>query len=473
MSNGQFTAPRVSRRAQSIIDRMIANRQLTPEGMNWLTLATDPFHDVALPPTGYPDLNVCPSLVQCFTSTVSIGSPASTGSGPWEAHIFLAPFSAMIQNSGASSLQAFPYSYLTSTIGAAPTAGVWPTILPGYNVLSGIVGQDWQQTAGYLNATAALHYPVSACGGLYRMIGCGVEVVNTTAELYKSGSVTCYRAPSHRGQVFPTQGFALMCDTFDLPPASQSLAQLYPNSRTWSAAEGYYGIGTISNADNDFLAAIPNMPFGWKPPSVTELTSGSNFNIWSYAPAVIGQQGNGTNTTARVMPFDTHGCVFSGMNSQSTLQVTVKYFVERIPSTSEPDLLVLTRPPSPYDANALELYARTIAELPVGCMVKENPLGEWFNDVLSTVAEYAAPVGALFGPMGAAAGNALAGGAKTWLNSRQTGQQTMGQKSPQKKIPRSVPRIQEVNSNGKKKRKRKRGAQAKAHKRGPTVTDVD
>jgi len=293
---------------------------------------------------------------------------------------------------------------------------------------------------------------------LYRVIACGVEAVNTTAELYKSGSATCYRAPSHReviqaGIVVGASTGPFFADTFDLPPATQSDAQLYPNSRTWSAAEGYYGIGTLSDSENPFLSAIPKEPWGWKPPSVSQLMSGAAQPVYTYAPSVAGFQAPATCTTARVFPFDTHGCIFSGLNAQSTLQITTRYIIERIPSTSEPDLLVLTRPPSPYDSTALDLYAKAISELPVGCMVKENPLGEWFNDVLQTVADFAAPVGAVFGPLGATLGSGIASGAKTWLASREPQTpQVLGQNKPRKKKVTNPP----SSAAGTKKKRRKK-----------------
>lgn len=435
---------------------MIADRQITPEGVNWLTLATDPFHDVPLAPSGYPDLNVCSSIVQCFTSTANIAAPSITDTAPWEAHVFLAPFTSMFPSPAGVGLVAHNYNYASAVVSATPASLSPPTILPGYNVLTGPLGADWQNitvSSGFVNASGTqLLYPRSAVGGLYRMIGCGVEVVNTTAELYKSGSVTCYRAPSHKTIANPVQGFYLNAHTFDLPPSTQSQAQLYPTSRTWAAAEGYYGIGTMSDAESEFQASIPCMPFGWRPPSVTEISSNATCNIWAPAAAIASQQAS--PVLARVMPFDTHGCVFSGLNAQSTLQVTVKYFVERIPSVTEPDLLVLTRPPSPYDSTALELYARTIAQLPVGCMVKENPLGEWFDDVLSTVAEFAPAIGTVFGPLGKTLGTGIAGGAKTWMESRKQQPQVMSEKTSK---PKTAPK-KAAPTPAKKKQRRKRKA---------------
>lgn len=416
---------RLTRKAKAIIEGMIEAKQVTPRGMDWLTLSTDPFHDVAVEPAGYPDVQTVNTLVQSFTFTTSISAPSTVGTGPWEAHVFLAPFTATIQSASATTLSPYSYNPLTSMIGAASVTA--PQIQPGYNVITGPVGMDWLASASAVNATTALRYPANAVGGLYRLVACGVEVVNTTAELYKGGSVTYYRAPSHNMKIAPwvtNQGWFLDFETFDLPPTSQTLAQLYPTSRTLPAAEGYYGIGTLAD-EPQFLSAAPLTPFGWKPPSVANLTSGSGQVVYTYAP-LIDSVATPQVSTTRVLPFDCHGCVFSGLLNQSTLQVTVRYYVERIPSTTEPDLLVLTRPPTPYDPVAVELYARVLARLPVGCTVKENPLGEWFDDVLSTVAEFAPKIGEVFGPLGKTLGTGIGAGAEHWLSTRKP--QVLGQK---------------------------------------------
>jgi len=145
------------------------------------------------------------------------------------------------------------------------------------------------------------------------------------------------------------------------------------------------------------------------------------------------------------LPFDTHGCIITGLQPQATLQVTVKYFVERIPTIAQPDLLVLTRPPSPYDGLALEIYSRVMTHLPVGVPVSENPLGEWFNDIMSTIAEWAPRVGALIGtaiPGASALGTAIGGAAslaRQVNNSNQPAKKKQNPK-PQQHTLQSVPK---------------------------------
>jgi hypothetical protein len=417
--------PRAPRKARSIINSLVENRILSQKGLNFLTLATDPFHDVPLEPAGFPDINTVPSIVQTFTQTTNISAPSVTGSGPWECHVFLSPFTPPSTSIGAIGLVSYAYTPVGGVINTV-TSLPSPPLVPGYNVLVGTPGTDWNTNATWTNVSQNVYFPLSAFGGLYRVVGCGVEVVNTSAPLYKSGSATCYRAPSHRtcGTVIITTALQDDCshetnattntlypaNFFEMPPTSQVQAQLYPNSRTWGAEEGYYGIGTLTDPANDYQPAVPNTIVAIQPPSNAALVSNAPINCWLWGIA------NGVSHPGRILPIDCHGVIFSGLNALSTLQVTTRYTLERIPSITEPTLLVLTRPPCPYDPVALEIYSRTIASLPIGCMVKENPLGEWFTGILEAISSIAPLVGSLFGPPGIAIGGLASTAARAAAN---------------------------------------------------------
>jgi len=107
--------------------------------------------------------------------------------------------------------------------------------------------------------------------------------------------------------------------------------------------------------------------------------------------------------SCRAIDFDVHGCVLSGLSSQTTLQITTRYYFERIPSASDPNLLVLCKPSPSYDPLALEIYSHAVSSLPVAVKVDENPMGEWFEDVMNIVAAVI--------PMAGAALNAVVPGA--------------------------------------------------------------
>lgn len=416
---------RAPRKARTIIDSLLANRMLTPDGLNWLTIATDPFHDTALRPAGYPDINSSNTITQCFTFTANIVAPAAAGVLPWDCHVWLAPLSALTgatQTNTTAVLNMYNYFPKQGLITPIATS---PSVFPGYNCMVMPTGTDWQNLVPAGNVTAGsvnLGFPGTCNGGQFRLVAAGFEVVNTTPDLYRGGAVTCYRAPS---RVDPAQYLYISGLTTPfvtnqgyLPPSTQANAQLYPGSRTWAAEDGAYGIATLSSDKNSFVDASMNLPSLTTPCSNAQIQANTPVPLWTYQPFVNAAGIGYVATTCQILPFDCHGAMFVGLNTNSTLQVTTKYFVERIPTFNEPDLLVLARPPTPYDPIARELYTRTIMELPVAVPVAENPLGEWFNDVLETVAEFAPTVGKVFGPLGMVLGKGIGAGAQTWLDSR-------------------------------------------------------
>lgn len=423
----------MSRKAKQMIDTMIANGTVSAKAVDWLTTATDPFHDTAVDAAGYPDINTVSTLTQCFTYTASLGSPTPTTNAAWDAHVFFAPYAPDIYAASEYRLEMTTFRAQNQTIQDA-TINPQCSIGPGYNAFAVAPGQAWWQSP---ISAPSVELDAMIQSGCYRVIAAGVEVVNTTSELYKSGSVTYYRTPSQSTITTPvsqTQQWQVTCATWALPPYTQNQAQLYPTSRTLPAAEGYYGVATL-NSDPAFQTANGINILALQAPDLQDIDGGGS-QVAFISQGIAGYP-NGTVPpkcgTGRVLPFDVHGAIFAGLAAQTTLQVTTRYYVERIPASNDANLLVLARPPTPYDPTVLEIYSRVLSQLPVGCTVKENPLGEWFNDVLEAVATYAPAVGAAFGGLGPAFGAGISAGANQWLKSRQTStkptQQVLGQKS--------------------------------------------
>jgi len=133
------------------------------------------------------------------------------------------------------------------------------------------------------------------------------------------------------------------------------------------------------------------------------------------------------------------GAYFTGLNKQSTIQLTVNYYVERYPSPSDQDLVVLASPSPGYDPCALELYSRTISKMPVGVPQGLNPLGEWFKEVLQAVTRFSTPILKVIKPALGPIGEGLYAGSK-WVR---------GATAPGKKGAKAPPRKQTKRPTGK------------------------
>jgi len=399
-----------------MLERMLTNRVITPGGLEWLIAATDPFHDTEVSLTGYPDVSATRSLCQTVTKTFTVESP-SLGGANWDCHIFFLPVTysyGSFATDGSSNTSAYTTAVMNNAgvvvQGSVALGG--SQLFGGVNVIGVQSGANWNDATADASVNVAFDSAFSS--DMYRLIGCGFEVINTTAELYKGGSVTCYRTPSQitsmpiidltlAGTVTPT-----MCDFVVAPPFTQDIASLYPDSKTWGASDGVYSISTLNTTQNPYFNPGPHsagiiLPFNNGQLLASNATS--NTDVWLPPTGSI-NHGNGiARSCSTALPWDINGCIFTGLATQTALTVTVKYYFERLPSPDNQQLLVLTRQPASYDPQVLEIYARCMAEVPVAVCVGENPVGEWFARVLNAIGTVA-PI------VGNAVGNAARGSRK-------------------------------------------------------------
>lgn len=375
---------KVDRRAKSILNRLVAGRELSEQGRDWLIAALDPFHDTEVELDGYPDIVSSRSITQCVQKSISVTKPPGV-IGDWDCHLFFLP-AAELKN------DTFRKQKLDSNAKVTLDTAGFQNLYGGLNVIGTEPGTPWDNGT---HLTTELRIPKAYSSFKHRLIGVAYEVRNVTAPLYKQGAVVCYKQPMQWSTGRATEGAAPQiwapARYTELPPKLSSNAALYPNSRIWDAAEGCYNIITLNDVENDVSSPTP---------MVAEFTDQNFMNTF------IGRQAFGSMPTDELAtcfyPFDNVGAVFTGLSSSTSLLVTVRYLYERFPTEDSPDLLVLARPPSPYDPLALELYARCLRELPSFVMVKENPLGEWFGKVLETVSSIAPILGKVVPLPGAA-----------------------------------------------------------------------
>jgi len=433
--------------------------------LKWLIEITDPFHDTEIETVGHPDLTTVRSITQCYTFTTNVSALVSVGTSTWDCQVLFAPVTPL--SSGNLGLAPCAISASSCNLGSSSAS----FLTPGWGIYSGANGFDLATASNTLVVVNnSLTIPNQVASGQYRIVAAAVEVKNTTPSLYRGGSVTAWRAPSMTPQTAyvynspstTTTPITVMCS--NAPPTTLAKAQVYPSSRTWGAEEGLYSVASLCAAENPFIIAGPVAPppVFLPAPSLAQIIANSTLNGWAWPNFAQGVTLNNiANMGFSIIPFNWQGAIFAGLNSNSTLQVTARYVVERVPSVSEPDYLVLTRPPADYDPLALEIYTRATTKLPVAVTVGENPLGEWFNDVLEVVGEWAPKIGNFIGGAAMPIGSVIGAGAKTVLQQRQpvpeqkqepTESFQPAEKKPNKKKKKNQPR---TNRNGRKQQMKK------------------
>jgi len=74
------------------------------------------------------------------------------------------------------------------------------------------------------------------------------------------------------------------------------------------------------------------------------------------------------------------------------LLINLNVYIERFPDQTVPDLVVLAYPSPPFDPVAQEIYTAVMNDMPVGVMVKENGLGDWFAGAIQKASAVIGPV---------------------------------------------------------------------------------
>lgn len=369
------------RRAKNMIDTLIKDKQVEPAAYEFLLNALDPFHDTVTSPQGYPDQTSTQTLPLKVTMTSTITAPADTGEDNWEAVFSFLPvcigdFNRPIHRGTIQN------GYLTN-IDTGVHVGT------GLNVFTGVPGFNWTTSDTY---SRDLCIPNVHTRGQWRLVGVGFEVSNTTAQMFKQGAVTIARVPTNTTQssLSPFQGAEYIpTRTFDfmtLPPGTQSDLSKFPGSLTWAAEKGVYAVPVINNTSNPIRCSA----FGGV--AMTPCPQTSNDTLVGY---VSNFQSHTTVPIDHSLPFDSTIAHFSGLSPETSLVATVHYYIERVPSNDEQSLVPLTRPACPFDPLILEIYTRASQMLPVAVPVGENPLGEWFNKVMSVVTSVAPSISKL------------------------------------------------------------------------------
>jgi len=392
-------------RSEQMLKKLGDRLGMTEAGRNWVTLALDPFHDNPVRLDGYPDGSTGNSICQVIKQTMTISAPSGVVSSnkTWDCSIIDWPHvvNANVQqafNDGGVDPPSNCNIYQTaSPSGAAATGGIMVYAAPSGTQLSpSQVGLNVNVT------TSQLTLPNTYTVGSHRIISKAFEVHNTSATLYKGGSVLTWRSPvpstdsthvfqhvSHTGATV-NSSLPLRTLLYEGPPATTAAALRLPQSKQWSAEDGCYVTSalhsTVLGVENGEPVAIYLSDHTSSPgqPMVTTVGFLSSTVLSGSSVPVV--------SVNKISEFDLCGAYFTGLTAQTTLTLNWNVIVERFPSNDDLELVVLANPSPELDEVALKFYSHAMQQLPTGVPVKANGFGDWFKDVVGTASDFIAPV---------------------------------------------------------------------------------
>lgn len=423
-------------RSKEPMDELCKNRLITPEACDWVKSALDPFHDLQLEHLrGYPDVSTEPSVVVKIRQAVTIARPPGLPQGAtWDCHIVTSPIDfSPVTDSAVVSGRVTPFGNNTRPT----TAGVAGEIIGSGNRLArmdGLLinsvpsdatnGANMTFTPGHCPLTPAGGYAMQQINldnyldfedtdlGVYRIIYSGFEVVNTTAQIYKQGAVTVYEYGNsyEMGASMPTTygpgndnflDYPLSQPTtfFRCPPNTLAEAKIMPGSHSWAAQDGCYNTAKFQS-ENKFQG-MTRRPWAICQNNPTAPSAGGYFTGNSHGSFICDGSLYNLNVSSTTGPgpgdvgayggpmhfshMNTTGAYFTGLSEQTTLFVTWRVGVERLPSANKPAFLALAQPSAVFDPNALVLYNMVANVLPPGCPQGYNDAGKWFRWISDAV----------------------------------------------------------------------------------------
>lgn len=429
-------------RAKDPMRSLCQERLITPEACDWVKFALDPFHDQQLENLrGYPDVATEPTVVVKIRQALTVSAPPDLEEGDtWDCHMVLSPID-YAPKSATVGVRAQPMGAGTGATNAYNAAGLitGTQINNSFEAsktgrMDGLIINSVKGDSAYGgNATFTPdHMPPSPTVyqsqnitlddyldfedtdlGVYRIVYSGFEVVNTTAQIYKQGAVTVYEYGNsyeigasqpddmiYRNTDHPRTPIGIYTPTnyFRCPPNNLAEAKIMPGSHSWAAQDGSYNTAKFQG-ENPFQALtsrpwvicqnrdVADVGAGYQTPLPEDRVLPA-FSAGSFASSHFLARNAEYFTTdtptgapgpVHFSRMNTTGAYYTGLSKATTLFVTWRVGIERLPSANKPAFLALAQPSATFDPNALVLYNMVANVLPPGCPQGYNDAGKWYN----------------------------------------------------------------------------------------------
>lgn len=251
------------------------------------------------------------------------------------------------------------------------------------------------------NAIQGMTFDPSLMNEKTAACGWGIEIINTTPLLDIGGTLTTAVVPQNdmtdkflssfyilNGSAAGDQYGPFSMKMIKGCPPNQNELLKYQGSMQWNAKEGIYAVVPL-NFQGEIESPHPCGPFITQ----TSFNTATPTAIPCYIP-------NRTAVTTPTVPIaaqmasynflnsDSVCIMLTGLNPLSTFTIRYKFFGMTIPFSNKVQIRA-AKPPIPWDALYFELDTKMRAAAPFATFVKNNPGGEWWKNILGTVAEVA------------------------------------------------------------------------------------
>lgn len=358
------------------LNRALGSRKVSSAGAAWLGSALNPYSDFQQDLVGYPDVNTQPSVVRMFSTQTTLSCPSGVSSN-WDCAIYSTP----IDSTGAVSVARLTDGTVYYTSTALSSTSLW-----GLTAVSAAAGSD----VSLLSATATRTGLNSrnVVGEQGRVIAKGFEVNNTTADIYKQGTMTVALVPACTEQdtsvlyvdaaASPVNLATMHCKSIASFPETLAEVRAIPQSSQWEASKGVYFVPRLTMAPPVIKETVAGVAYETSTGSVASAVTSidSTHAVVSTNIPII--------STCAHDSFCNGVAFFSGLSSQTTLTLSYRTVVEYFPRPSS-NLVSEATPSAAYEPEVFEVYNQVVKVAPYATPVDQNAAGDFFRKVLGAV----------------------------------------------------------------------------------------
>jgi len=411
----------LSRKGRRYLDNLTRTHLATEDAVQSLLNLVDPFPDDNWKNVGMVGTGSAPTLPLRNIAEFTVSAPPGLAAGAtWDLHLAVVPVAApaiagtggsfTVSNAGAAVFTPNPFSQETFT---------WVAYPSGTNV-------NIQSPAIATTSKGVWTPPSVLSATAYRFTSMGAELQNISTALNKGGAAYAYRQGMQKEEWNRSDGAFAANKMFRCHMVTQDNVQnvsdivQFPNTWRGSADDGVVIVNTPLSMEET----------GW-------CRLGYTLTHWGSVLNFSGQlQGTYTESVGEVAPWNSSGAFMTGLVQGASILVRCSVGIEYMVNKTDATLVALCRDPVPSSPELMEIFNKILAELPAGFNYRDNPLGEWFDKILSMVADFAPRVGGLLSPIvpGAALiGSAIGTGAKAIQGIKHSTQRKMNEQKSQKK----------------------------------------
>lgn len=418
----------------SILQKLIANKVMSPQSVAALKVALDAWHDTTITDfSGIPDKHVGKVFTFDDIAEVSISkssSPVPIASDKWSVRICAYPF--------GNELTLFSGNMIGSAIEVNNGGGATKVS----NVLISYAddGVDFTPTGvgGVAEKTQFIGMDPKFLTSKLKVCGLGIEVINTTPALSIGGQVLAVNVPQNSRDTTWTAGlanttgglFSLLPVRMVATPPKNPTEMVKFNPFQGMAKNGCY-INARMQFEQNTPTSYPTAPLLATDDFQEGVTP--NIPVFTPVPTIKAIGGNNIGYISKGFNWfdmDTPVIMLTGLSPETTLTVRVRWICQIIPDEDNVIFLRAAKQSAIYDPNFFEIYSRVNALIPAACYFTDNPSGEWWKGMLGKIATAAAPFLAMIPhPVGKAAAIAATGLGTALLDSEAESRKKRRQKN--------------------------------------------